>query len=71
MEITRLDDPSDAKVPWELSRGHQLLTLARAARLTADGRSAELYAQLTSWLDSNPPDTGINWVTPMEVGSAR
>ena len=33
LEITRLDDASDAKVPWELSRGHQLLTLARAACL--------------------------------------
>jgi len=40
LEITRLHDHSDAKVPWELSRGHQLLTLARAARLHADERFA-------------------------------
>src|SRR6266516_1362136 len=38
LEITRLDDDSDAKVPWELSRGHQLLTLARAARVYEDKR---------------------------------
>ncbi len=68
LEITRLDDASDAKVPWELSRGHQLLTLARAACLSDDERfAAELELQLESWLASNPPGYGINWVTPMEV----
>jgi uncharacterized heparinase superfamily protein len=68
LEITRLDDTSDAKVPWELSRGHQLLTLARAACLLEDERFAtELELQLESWLASNPPGYGINWVTPMEV----
>ncbi len=68
LEVTRLDDTSDAKVPWELSRGHQLLTLARAACLAEDERfAAELELQLESWLASNPPGYGINWVTPMEV----
>lgn len=68
LEVTRLDDSSDAKVPWELSRGHQLLTLARAARLYEDERYAvELESQLRSWIDENRPGYGINWVTPMEV----
>ncbi len=68
LEVTRLDDHSDAKVPWELSRGHQLLTLARAARLYEDERCArELETQLSSWLEHNPPGYGINWVTPMEI----
>jgi uncharacterized heparinase superfamily protein len=67
--VTRLDDESDAKVPWELSRGHQLLTLARAARLFGDERyTAELERQLRSWLAANPPGAGINWVNAMEVG---
>ena len=69
IEITRLDDDSDAKVPWELSRGHHLLTLARAARLTGDPvYRAALISQLEDWLDANPPGRGINWVTPMELG---
>jgi O-antigen/teichoic acid export membrane protein len=68
LEVTRLSDASDAKVPWELSRGHQLLTLARAATLFRDERFArELERQLASWLDANPPGRGINWVNPMEV----
>jgi hypothetical protein len=69
VEPTRLGDASDAKVPWELSRGHQLLTLGRAARLFEDEAYAkELEAQLSSWLSTNPPGVGINWVNPMEVG---
>ena len=68
LEVTRLDDPNDPKVPWELSRGHQLLTLARAARLYEDERFAsELEGQLASWLEQNPPGRGINWVNPMEI----
>jgi hypothetical protein len=69
IEVTRLDDTSDAKVPWELSRCHHLLTLARAASLFEQERYAlELESQLESWLDANPPGIGINWTTPMEVG---
>jgi hypothetical protein len=69
VEITRLDDSSDAKVPWELSRGHQLLTLARAAVLYRDERFAvELERQLASWIAANPTGRGINWTNPMEIG---
>ncbi|MDP9204376.1 MAG: hypothetical protein M3P12_02830, partial [Gemmatimonadota bacterium] len=68
LEVTRLHDSSDAKVPWELSRCHHLLTLARAARLFEEERYArEFESQLASWLDDNPPAIGINWVNPMEV----
>jgi hypothetical protein len=69
LEVTRLDDDSDAKVPWELSRCHHFLTLARAGRLFNQERYAtELESQLCGWLDSNPPGVGINWANPMEIG---
>ncbi len=68
LRVTHEDDARDPKVPWELSRGHHLLTLSRAARLYGDRRYAEeLHKQITAWLDSNPPGVGINWVNPMEV----
>lgn len=68
VEVTRLDDGSDAKIPWELSRGHHLLALARAAALFGEGRYArELEAQLRGWIEANPPGFGINWTNPMEV----
>ncbi len=68
VEATCLTDDRDPKVPWELSRGHQLLTLARAAVLFDDERYAgELEAQLDDWLKANPPGQGINWTTAMEV----
>ena len=68
LEVTRLTDDSDAKVPWELSRGHHLLTLARAAALDGDDRlAAELERQLVDWIGANPPGLGINWVNSMEI----
>ena len=68
LEVTRLDDDSDAKVPWELSRGHQLVALARARVLFGDERClAALEQQLGEWLAANPAGHGINWANPMEV----
>jgi hypothetical protein len=65
---TRADDDSDAKVPWELSRGHHLLALGRAAAVFNDEPAAiELEAQLRSWIAANPPGIGINWTNAMEV----
>jgi hypothetical protein len=69
VEVTRLDDESDAKVPWELSRCHHMLALARAACLFEDERYAhEFESQLESWFDGNPAGIGINWTNPMEIG---
>jgi len=66
--VTRLDDASDAKVPWELSRCHQLLALGRAAAIfTEEAAASELERQLASWIDANPPGVGINWTNAMEV----
>ena len=64
----RLDEPCDIKVPWELSRCHHWVTLARAYALEADPRYArEFVAQLRAWLDENPWPYGVNWDRAMEV----
>jgi hypothetical protein len=68
LQVIGVGPGSDPKVPWDLSRGHQLLALARAAALFADERCAhELEQGLGSWIEANPPGVGINWVNAMEV----
>lgn len=59
----------DIKVPWELSRGQHLPVLAQAYLLTGDERYArEAVAQIRHWLAANPPQYGVNWACPMDVG---
>ena len=59
---------ADIKVPWELSRGHQLVVLAQAWRLTGDPKySREAARQFEDWLSANPPSFGVNWTCAMEV----
>ena len=68
LEVVRPDDPSDIKVPWELSRCHHWVTLGRAYALTGDQRyAAEFAAQLDAWLSDNPWPYGANWTRAMEV----
>ncbi|HEX8968951.1 MAG TPA: alginate lyase family protein [Chloroflexota bacterium] len=64
----RLGEPCDVKVPWELSRCHQLVALGRAYALEPDPRYArEFVAQVEWWLGDNPWPYGINWCRAMEV----
>lgn len=58
----------DHKVIWELNRHQHWLALGRAAWLTGDGRYAARFTQeLSSWLRANPPLTGINWSSMLEL----
>ena len=60
--------PGDKKVTWELNRHGHFVTLGQAYLLTKDERYADAFvAQLTSWLDANPPRRGINWASSLEV----
>jgi len=64
-------DPScgDHKIIWELNRHQHWLTLGRAHWLTDDPRYRDAcLAQLASWLDANPPLTGTNWASMLELG---
>ena len=51
----------DARLTWELNRGHDWVLLARA------GRSDQLRRSLASWRAANPLGIGINWVSAMEA----
>jgi len=58
----------DVKIPWELSRGHHLVTLGQAYQLTKTERYAECLCDLIlDWIRQNPPKFGVNWSSPMEV----
>jgi uncharacterized heparinase superfamily protein len=64
-------DPSigDHKIIWELNRHQHWLQLGRALWLTADARYGDaIVSQFESWLKDNPPLTGINWASMLEIG---
>jgi hypothetical protein len=59
----------DVKQIWELNRHRGLLRLAQAWRL--EGESSwlvPLAGHLDTWMAQNPPGTGINWASSLEVG---
>ena len=63
-------DPScgDHKIIWELNRHQHWLTLGRAFWLTGNQRfRAHVIDELGSWLQENPPLTGINWASMLEL----
>jgi hypothetical protein len=60
---------ADVKVPWELSRGHHLITLGQAYYLTSDERYAtECVREISDWIENNPCRYGVNWSCTMDVG---
>jgi hypothetical protein len=58
----------DARVVWEPARLQQLVTLALLAREgTRAGEAVELLEkQFISWVEANPPLTGIHYASAME-----
>jgi len=57
----------DIKDVWELSRFGWAFDLVRAHAATGDDRYAEVFWNLfESWLDNNPPNLGVNWVSGQE-----
>ena len=63
-----LNDSSDIKVPWELSRAYHFVSLGVAYWLTRDEKYArEFLAQSHQWIEQNPPYHGVNWHCAMEV----
>jgi hypothetical protein len=61
------DAAGDVKYTWELNRHQCWPTLGRAYWLTGDDRYAEAWVrQIGSWLDNNPPEIGVNWLSNLE-----
>jgi hypothetical protein len=63
-------DPAwgDHKIIWELNRHQHWLALGRAYWLSDQSRYRDRFqAELASWLDANPPLTGINWASMLEL----
>jgi Heparinase II/III-like protein/Heparinase II/III N-terminus len=59
---------ADIKVPWEVSRMHWLVALARATAYTDDSRFiAGAVRWLDAWCRHNPIGWGVNWANTMEV----
>lgn len=58
----------DHKIIWELNRHQHWLALGRAWWLTGDPRYPAAFGrELTGWLSANPPLTGINWASMLEL----
>ncbi len=67
-KIVDLQDNSDVKVPWELSRCNHFVTIAVAFTLTHDTQLAlEFENQIISWREQNPYQQTVNWTCAMET----
>ena len=58
----------DKKVVWELNRHQHLLSLGRAYLETGNEKFAAAVGEhIGSWIEQNPPERGINWVSSLEL----
>jgi hypothetical protein len=63
-----LNDKSDIKVVWELSRFHHLVILGIAYNISCKNEYFEEFKnQIENWIEQNPIAYGPNWCVSMEV----
>ena len=63
-----LDDDSDEKVPWELSKCQHFVTLGKAYWFTGNEKYAKEFGiQIDNWIDQNLLELGVNWACMMDV----
>ena len=68
LDYAQLDQPSDVKVPWEISRLQWLLPAGQAYLLDGDERHAQVVREtLEEWIEANPYGASVNWASPMEA----
>ena len=52
------------KIVWEINRHQYFFTLGAAFWLTGDERFSAVFARhLDSWMEDNPPEIGVNWLS--------
>jgi hypothetical protein len=62
------EETGDKKIVWELNRHQHFFTLGVAFWLTGDEKFAATFVRhLESWMEQNPPGTGVNWFSSLEV----
>jgi hypothetical protein len=62
------EETGDKKIIWELNRHQHFFDLGVAFWLTGDERYAATFvSHLDGWMQQNPPGTGVNWVSSLEV----
>jgi len=68
IEYNNLEQPSDVKVAWELSRLQWLIPVGQAYLLTGKEHYADAVREiLEQWIDRNPYAYSVNWACTMEV----
>lgn len=68
LPVNDLKNPSDIKVPWELSRLQWLLPVGQAYVLEGDEKYAAFArAVIEDWIIANPICRGPNWICAMDV----
>ncbi|MBU3142595.1 alginate lyase family protein [Clostridium sp. CF012] len=68
IRIIDLNNNSDVKIPWELSRFQHFFTLGKAYLLTTNEKySLEFKEEIEDWIKSNPVEMSVNWACTMDV----
>jgi hypothetical protein len=68
IKIVDLNNNSDVKVPWELSRFQHIFTLGKAYWLTDCERyPQEFTKEIEDWIEKNPVEMSVNWTCTMDA----
>lgn len=68
IKIVDLENTSDVKIPWELSRMQHFFTLGKAYWITDDIKYYnEFKKEILDWIDKNPIYYSVNWTCAMDV----
>ncbi|SHK16651.1 Heparinase II/III N-terminus [Clostridium cavendishii DSM 21758] len=68
IKLVDLNNNADVKIPWEISRFQNLITLGQAYNIEKDEKyTKEFIEQIESWIKNNPFKGSVNWTCAMEV----